>query len=67
MRLILFTVALFVLGGVAAEAAPSGAQPKRVADVVAGVRMVEPICSGCGCRGGPGYRLPNGKCASGRR
>lgn len=21
-------------------------------------------CSGCGCRGGPGYRAPDGKCAS---
>lgn len=21
-------------------------------------------CSGCGCRGGPGYRAPEGKCAS---
>lgn len=21
------------------------------------------ICKGCGCRGGGGYRLPNGKCA----
>jgi hypothetical protein len=21
-------------------------------------------CSGCGCRGGPGYRGPNGRCVS---
>lgn len=21
-------------------------------------------CSGCGCAGGPGYRMPSGKCAS---
>lgn len=21
------------------------------------------VCSGCGCKGGGGYRLPNGKCA----
>jgi hypothetical protein len=21
-------------------------------------------CDGCGCRGGPGYRLPNGSCVS---
>ena len=21
-------------------------------------------CDGCSCRGGPGYRLPNGKCSS---
>ncbi len=21
------------------------------------------VCRGCGCRGGGGYRLPNGKCA----
>lgn len=21
-------------------------------------------CQGCGCRGGPGYRLPSGQCAS---
>lgn len=26
---------------------------------------IAPIaCSGCSCRGGPGYRKPNGKCAS---
>ncbi len=23
-------------------------------------------CNTCGCRGGPGYRMPNGKCASWR-
>jgi len=66
MRLVLFTAALLVFGALAAEAAPSGSQPKQIADVVDGVRPVEPICSGCGCRGGPGYRLPNGKCASRR-
>lgn len=25
-----------------------------------------PVCTGCGCRGGAGYRLANGKCASRR-
>jgi len=25
---------------------------------------VADACSGCGCRGGPGYRGPNGKCVS---
>lgn len=31
-------------------------------------RGIEPVCRGCGCRGGPGHRLANGKCASwGRR
>lgn len=24
--------------------------------------QVAEACSGCGCRGGPGYRGPNGKC-----
>jgi hypothetical protein len=23
-----------------------------------------PACSGCGCKGGPGYRGPDGKCVS---
>ena len=23
-----------------------------------------PACTGCGCRGGPGYRGPNGQCVS---
>jgi len=26
-----------------------------------------PPCRGCGCRGGPGYRGPNGKCVSFKR
>lgn len=24
-------------------------------------------CTGCGCKGGPGYRLSNGKCVGHRR
>ncbi|HEV7286316.1 MAG TPA: hypothetical protein VGN75_15785 [Kaistia sp.] len=26
--------------------------------------MPASACSGCGCRGGPGYRGPNGRCVS---
>jgi hypothetical protein len=31
------------------------------------VRYIRRGRGGCGSRGGPGYRLPNGKCAGHRR
>lgn len=49
--------------------APAGARsvvdgaPESSVTVVKGDQIA---CRGCGCRGGAGYRLPNGKCA-GRR
>lgn len=48
-RLALMFVAL--LGGLLSTPSPAWANcPDR------------PACTGCGCKGGPGYRGPNGKC-----
>ncbi len=55
-------------GFAVAEAAVPSAPAAALASDVAASRSVEPVCRGCGCRGGPGYRKSNGKCASwGRR
>ena len=71
MRLVLLLlagmIALAVAHDRAVAAVPSGIAAALAAEVAAG-RSIEPICRGCGCRGGPGHRLSNGKCASwGRR
>ena len=29
-----------------------------------GAPALAQVCSGCGCKGGPGYREPSGKCAT---
>jgi hypothetical protein len=33
----------------------------------AGVAIAEDYCEGCGCKGGPGYRGPNGQCVAWKR
>jgi hypothetical protein len=33
-----------------------------MAMVIVAWGMGADACSGCGCRGGPGYRAPNGRC-----
>ena len=38
---------------------PSGAAVPALADVKCPER---PACRGCGCKGGPGYRGPDGRC-----
>lgn len=50
-----------------AEAAPP-TTAAALKPALAAASTIAPVCSGCGCRGGPGYRQANGKCASwGRR
>jgi len=60
---------------VAAGAPPEPPEPTRVAPIeplpipdahLTVVSTVHHHGSGCGSRGGPGYRLPTGKCASWR-
>mgnify|MGYP001766701796 CR=1 FL=1 len=56
------------VGCMPAEAAALGTAAAALKTEIAASRSIEPVCRGCGCRGGPGYRQPNGKCASwGRR
>lgn len=64
MRALLVAVAtLFAFVETAAALpAPTGGA-KVLGTSVSDVRPIEPVCSGCGCRGGAGYRLPSGKCA----
>jgi hypothetical protein len=62
-----FSIGL-ALTSTTASAAPPSAVAGGLKSTLETLRVVEPVCRGCGCRGGPGYRLPNGKCASwGRR
>jgi hypothetical protein len=62
MRISILAAALaFLSSGIAFAAMPApGAAPKAAA--VSSV-PIDTVCSGCGCRGGAGYRLPSGKCA----
>ncbi len=64
MRALLVAVAtLFAFAETAAALpAPTGVV-KTLGTSVTDARPIEPVCSGCGCRGGAGYRLANGKCA----
>ena len=70
MRPFLLVAAAFALLAAlaTAEAAPPNAAAAALKSTLAASSDVTPVCSGCGCRGGPGYRQANGKCASwGRR
>ncbi len=70
MRLVLALATAITLLAVftTAEAAPASVAAAALKSELAAPRSFEPVCSGCGCRGGPGYRQANGKCASwGRR
>jgi len=69
LLLLALAATLPVVAGLAtATAAPPSVTAAALAADVAAARPIEPVCRGCGCRGGPGYRLANGKCASwGRR
>ena len=61
-------VLVFVASLLAAEAAPIGPVAAGLKADMSASRIMEPVCSGCGCRGGPGYRTASGRCASwGRR
>lgn len=64
MRTLLVAVAtLFALVETAAALpAPTGGVG-TLRPSITDARPIEPACSGCGCRGGAGYRLPSGKCA----
>lgn len=64
MRISLFAaVACFAFAGAAdATPIPTAAVKSSTATLTA-APPIEPVCSGCGCRGGAGYRLPSGKCA----
>ena len=42
----------------------SDALAKEVAAKVKGNGSCSQFCSGCGCKGGPGYRGPNGQCVN---
>lgn len=46
--------------------ARAGVAPALLTSQAAAAAHAQPVCRGCGCRGGAGYRLANGKCA-GRR
>ncbi|KAB2919895.1 MAG: hypothetical protein F9K29_03260 [Hyphomicrobiaceae bacterium] len=35
---------------------------KKVAAQIKGSGQCQTVCRGCGCKGGPGYRAPGGKC-----
>jgi hypothetical protein len=70
MRLVLaLATAITLVAALAtAEAAPPSAAVAALGTTLAASSDITPVCSGCGCRGGPGYRKANGKCASwGRR
>lgn len=58
---IIFFLASITLSALA-HSAP--VQPDRVASLSdrQDASLIK-VCRGCGCRGGGGYRLPNGKCA----
>jgi hypothetical protein len=50
-------------GAVLHGTAPVSSQP--VAEAPAPAQCLDlPMCKGCGCKGGPGYRGPNGQCVS---
>jgi len=67
LPLLLAAIALLVAPAVVQAATPGAVVAALKADLAA-ARSIEPVCTGCGCRGGPGYRQANGKCASwGRR
>ena len=70
MRLVsLAFAALFASTPMASDAlaaVPSNPAASLAAEIAAS-RQIEPVCRGCGCRGGAGYRLPSGKCAPRRR
>lgn len=69
MRLVLAlaTAITFAAALAKAEAAPP-TTAAALKPALAAASTIAPVCSGCGCRGGPGYRQANGKCASwGRR
>jgi hypothetical protein len=56
-----FLLALLVAASAAAQVAPRiSIRTPQISTVTEGLVFA---CSGCGCRGGGGYRLPNGKCA----
>lgn len=67
MRLVGLAIIVWMATSLAGEAAPLAAGSGLGSVVVRDGVSIEPVCSGCGCRGGPGYRLPSGKCASRRR
>lgn len=67
MRLVVCAFVLIVTSSLAVEAAPLAGRSNSVVVIAEGPHVAVPICYGCGCRGGPGYRLPSGKCASRRR
>lgn len=63
--------AVLALANLPAVAAPPTAQRSGIVPAVAisadsHAARALPVCTGCGCRGGAGYRLPSGKCASRR-
>lgn len=51
-------ISLMIPGAALASSEPDAPLPTRPATPVGS----EMACKGCGCRGGPGYRGPNGKC-----
>lgn len=59
-----FLVAMLVTGLCGSAQAGESRVDQRIS-IFAGLLHGELMraCSGCGCRGGGGYRLPNGKCA----
>ena len=64
---LLAAILLLVAPAVVRAATPSAVTAALKTDLAAS-RSIESVCTGCGCRGGPGYRQANGKCASwGRR
>jgi hypothetical protein len=68
MPFVLAATIAIVLGCPPVAAGVSGTTVSSLKSAVAASDQIEPVCRGCGCRGGPGYRLPNGKCGSwGRR
>lgn len=63
---VLVAVLIGCMAAPAAAMAPT-AHPKAMATIAVAMSSVDLACRGCGCRGGPGYRLPNGRCAGWRR
>lgn len=54
---------LFAAGIVHAGESPSAQRRSIFTPAPKEVGQLIKVCKGCGCRGGGGYRLPNGKCA----